>query len=245
MNTTTGHTTGPEFGELIIVFILIMLVIYIYMAIALMKIADRTGTPNGWFAFIPFLNIYLLTQIGGVSGLWTLSIFLIIIPYLGIPVIIVVFAFFFWKVAEARNRPGWWGIIIAIVPIVNLAMIFILAWEGGNNTTKPEKSKRFSKLSIFSVILSSLVFLFFFYGLSFIYTNIGGFTLLSLPLHFLIPLIPLSLCLISLHRDLKRNDTKGKYFSIIGVILVTITYVILVLGLFWELIKLITGLSIP
>ena len=31
------------------------------------------------------------------------------------------------KIAEARGRPGWWGVLI-VIPLVNFVIIGILAW---------------------------------------------------------------------------------------------------------------------
>ncbi len=38
-------------------------------------------------------------------------------------------AYWWWKIAEVRNRPGWWGILIIFVPIVNLVLMGMLAWS--------------------------------------------------------------------------------------------------------------------
>lgn len=107
--------------------LIITIVVYIYFAIALMTIAKKTKTPNGWLAFVPIANIYLMTQIAGLPAWYTLAILLPIIPLLGGLAMLVVMVYFWWKIAEAINKPGWWGILI-IIPIVNLIIIGIMAW---------------------------------------------------------------------------------------------------------------------
>ena len=37
----------------------VWLIPYIWIAVCLMVIANKPGTPDGWLAFIPLLNIYL------------------------------------------------------------------------------------------------------------------------------------------------------------------------------------------
>ena len=106
---------------------ILFLAMYIYLAVALMTIAKKTKTPNGWLAFIPIANVYLMTQIAGLPAWYTLAVLLPIIPWLGSLAMLVAIVFFWWKIAEAIKRPGWWGVLV-VVPIVNLVIIGIMAW---------------------------------------------------------------------------------------------------------------------
>ncbi len=108
-------------------YLVVVAAFYVYGALALMTIAKRTKTPNAWFAWIPVLNLYLITQIAGVPW-WTLFAFVLgVIPIIGTLLVIGVSVWWFWKVAEARGKPGWWGILM-LVPVVNLIILGILAW---------------------------------------------------------------------------------------------------------------------
>lgn len=93
-----------------------------------MKIAQRTNTPNAWLAWIPIANVYLITQIGKVPWWTFLAIFLGWIPYIGSIGLLALMIWWWWKVAEARNKPGWWGLMIALIPVVNLVFLGMLAW---------------------------------------------------------------------------------------------------------------------
>lgn len=104
-----------------------ILALYIYFAIALMAIAKKTKTENGWLAFIPIANIYLMTKMAKVSPWLTLIVIAGIIPVIGSIVMTVLFVYLFWKIAEAIGKPGWWGILM-ILPIVNLVIVGIMAW---------------------------------------------------------------------------------------------------------------------
>lgn len=115
-------------GGFLWLFVLLFIALYVYSALALMNIAKRTNTKNPWLAWIPIANMYLMTQIGGVPW-WTLLIvvFAGFIPFVGGIVSVVLIIWWWWKIAEARQRPGWWGILM-MIPVVNLILMGVLAW---------------------------------------------------------------------------------------------------------------------
>jgi hypothetical protein len=107
---------------------LIGIALYVFGALVLMTIAKKTNTPNGWLAWIPVGNIYLMTQIAGLSGWWTLIIFAAIIPFVGVLAMCGVMIWLWWLIAEKRGRPGWWSILL-LIPIVNFVIMGMLAWS--------------------------------------------------------------------------------------------------------------------
>ncbi len=109
-------------------FSLVGLALYIYFAVALMAIAKKTNTPNGWLAFIPIANVYLMTQIAGLPAWYTLAVLLPIIPLIGYIAMVIIMVYFWWKIAEAINKPGWWSILM-LIPVVNFVIVGIMAWE--------------------------------------------------------------------------------------------------------------------
>ena len=93
---------------------------YIYMALALQTIATKTATPNGWLAWIPIANLFLMLTVAKKPLWWFI---LCLIPLVNIVILIMV-----WMgVAEARNKPNWWGILM-IVPVAGLVVPGYLAW---------------------------------------------------------------------------------------------------------------------
>lgn len=113
------------FAGLMIVWLLFVAAIYIYMAICLMKIAKKTGTANGWFAWIPILNMILMIQVAKKPMWWIIMFF--------IPFVNVIFAILLWMaVAEAIGKPGWVGILM-IVPIANFIVPGYLAFSNMEN----------------------------------------------------------------------------------------------------------------
>ena len=111
-----------------VVALIIGLALYIYGALALMKIAERTNTPNAWLAWIPVANVYLLTQIAKVPWWTFLAIFLTWIPFVGSIGLLALMIWWWWKIAENRGKPGWWGLMITLIPVVNLVFLGMLAW---------------------------------------------------------------------------------------------------------------------
>jgi hypothetical protein len=108
-------------GGVGVVFLLIVVALYCYFAICLQVMARKTGTPNGWMAWIPILNAYLMCLVGGKPGWWLILFF---IPVVGIIIGIIV-----WMgVAEARGKPGWLGILM-IIPVANLIIPGYLAFS--------------------------------------------------------------------------------------------------------------------
>lgn len=118
--STTPVDTGVV-GAILVVYWLFIIAFYVYMAIALMIIAKKTNTPNGWMAWVPIANIILMLQIAKKPIWW---IILLLIPLVNVVIAIMVWM----KIAEARGKPNWWGIML-IVPGVNLIMPGYLAFS--------------------------------------------------------------------------------------------------------------------
>lgn len=58
----------------------LIVIVAIYYAFCTYRIACKAGAENAWFAFIPFANVYLLTEIANVPWYWLLGC---LVPYLG------------------------------------------------------------------------------------------------------------------------------------------------------------------
>ena len=101
--------------------LIIGLIVYIYMSIALMTIAKKTNTENGWLAWIPIANYYLMTQITKKPGWWVILLF--------IPIVNIVITILLWmEIAVARGKESWWGVLM-LIPAVNLFVPGYLAFS--------------------------------------------------------------------------------------------------------------------
>jgi hypothetical protein len=112
---------------MLVAFIAIFLALYVYAGFAVMAIAKKTNTPRPWLAFVPIANVYLMAKIGDLSGWYTASLALALIPFIGGFITTATFAYIWWKIAEKLHKPGWWGMLI-LIPVVNMIMIGVMAW---------------------------------------------------------------------------------------------------------------------
>lgn len=104
----------------IFITIIIVLAIYAYWSVAVMTMADKTGVPNGWYAFIPIVNIWLMLNIARKPVWWLILFF--------VPFVNAIMAIVLWMaLAQAMGHPSWWGIML-IVPFVNMIVPGYLAW---------------------------------------------------------------------------------------------------------------------
>lgn len=134
---------------IIVVAIIFAVISYIYSAITLMKIAKRLGTEPAWLAWVPIGNLYLTSKMAGMHW-WPI---LMIIPYVlflilgsvfsvflnlpaitillnllanGVQLVLGIFVMiWYWKICEARNRPGWW-VLLGLIPLFGWIWLFIL-----------------------------------------------------------------------------------------------------------------------
>ena len=94
---------------------------HVIMAFALSKMAERKHIDNGWFAWIPVLNVILALQIAR-KPLWMIVLFLI--PCINI----VMFIALWWSLAEEMRKPGIIGLLM-FFPIINLVVPLYLAYS--------------------------------------------------------------------------------------------------------------------
>ena len=102
---------------LAMVILIFVFIFYIYYAICLMFIAKKTNTAPAWLAWIPIGNLFLMCKIGKVSYWWILGYLLAVVPVIGQFLVLGINAYIFYKIAEARKKPGWLG-ILANVPLI-------------------------------------------------------------------------------------------------------------------------------
>jgi hypothetical protein len=100
-------------GVMILIVLLVVVAFWIYSAICMMKIAKRTNTANGWFAWIPILNIILMLQIAKKPLWW---IILCLIPIVNLVIMVIVWM----AIAKALGKPEWLGIVFVLAPLASI-----------------------------------------------------------------------------------------------------------------------------
>lgn len=119
-----GETAVQAFTA---IYWVVCVILYLVSAFAMLKIANKTGTPNGWFAFIPILNVVLALQIAAKPTWWLLLMF---IPVANAIVGILIMM----SIAARCGRPEWWGVVIGLVPFVNIILLLAMAYGQGSGT---------------------------------------------------------------------------------------------------------------
>lgn len=112
----------------LVLLLLLPLASYVYVSWALWSIAKKVGAPNPWIAWLPFVKVCYLPTIAKLPWWYFVAIILFIVPFVGPFIFLALIVWWFWLIAEARGKPGWWGILMAI-PLVNLIVLGLLAWS--------------------------------------------------------------------------------------------------------------------
>jgi hypothetical protein len=107
---------------------------YIFTSLALMTIAKRLNYENGWFAWIPILNIVLMLKMGDMNP-WL--VLLMLIPGLGGLAIAIITIIALMNICEKRGYDKLLG-LLSIIPIANLVLIAMLAWGKKKEATQAE-----------------------------------------------------------------------------------------------------------
>src|SRR4030067_1606159 len=113
----------------VFLFVMILLIVfYVIVAISLMRIAKRTNTENGWFAWIPILNLILMLQVAQ-RPMWWLIFFLV--PFINI--VGIVLQFVIWvDIAKRLGKSAVIGILAGLIPII---FVPYLAFSGSDQPT--------------------------------------------------------------------------------------------------------------
>ena len=118
---------GTGMGAGMIVFILAT---YIFWAYSLATLASKLDMPFGksfiW-ALIPIANIFLVLKLAAKPMWWFI---LYIIPIVNIVVNVLVWI----AICENRGKPGWWGVLISLVPIANIIFFLMVCFSSDHRT---------------------------------------------------------------------------------------------------------------
>lgn len=111
----------PLFGLFMLLF---FAAYYLYFCFAQFKIAQKLGTPNAFFAFVPILQTWQLVTMAGKSALWFVGC---LVPFVNV----IIFAVLWMEVAKNVNKSPAIG-ILNIFPFINLFSISLMAFGGSS-----------------------------------------------------------------------------------------------------------------
>ena len=120
----TPSSGAPSSTENTVVFLVVLFGIGIYTVFCyLMKcICENAGSEPGALIWVAILQIIPTMRAADMSFWWLVAIF---IPFVGG----IIFTGVLWvKLCQACNKPAWLG-ILALLPLLNLGLIFYLAFS--------------------------------------------------------------------------------------------------------------------
>ncbi len=123
------------FGAYAAVASIIGLIMCVFAIIVMWRIFTKAGKP-GWAAIVPFYNLYVLFEITWGSGWMFLTVFLSIIPVIGVIAVFVIIILTMIKLAKAFGKSGGFA-----VGLIFLSFIFeaILAFDSSTYLGVPDK----------------------------------------------------------------------------------------------------------
>ncbi|MSO48149.1 MAG: hypothetical protein EXQ67_08740 [Thermoleophilia bacterium] len=106
-------------------YVLISFIGYIIVGIRLMNLCNAAGVSNGWFAFVPLLNITRWARLAGKNPWLVLLFFVFYIPGLILSWLILSFI---WlnKISENTGTKSPWLWVILIAVIIGLGSATVL-----------------------------------------------------------------------------------------------------------------------
>lgn len=112
---------------LLLAYLVFMVLIYVYTSLCLQAIAKKLGSKNGWWAWIPILNVLLMFELAGKPLWWFLLLF--------IPLVNIVIAVIAWmEIAKRRGKSAAYGILM-LLPLINFICMGILAFSNSSAST--------------------------------------------------------------------------------------------------------------
>jgi hypothetical protein len=129
VDSAAAGALGAVFAGVFLFLLLIVLVCYIYFAICEMKIAKKTNTSDGWMAWLPILNIYLMVKIAQKPSWWLLLMF--------IPLVNIIIGVILWaEISKRLGKPEWLGLLV-LIPVANIVLPGYLAFSDSSPKRPP------------------------------------------------------------------------------------------------------------
>ena len=93
-----------------------MVIFYVFFSLCLMLIAKKMGVANAWLAWIPIANIYLMTQMAGRPGWWTVLMF--------VPLANAVIGIILWvDILKKLNKNPWMVLVLLFFGVIYLPIL--------------------------------------------------------------------------------------------------------------------------
>ncbi len=115
--------SGGAVAGIVIASLLFAVLIYVLTSWLLYRIGKRLGYEHSWYAWVPILNYWMITELGGKDLTW--FIIMIVFSFCCGLVTMVMMIMLFMEIAERCGEERWYGILM-IIPIVNWIIMYKL-----------------------------------------------------------------------------------------------------------------------
>jgi hypothetical protein len=115
-------------GIVLLVILIISVGIYVYSSLCMAFIAQKTNQGPIWMAWVPVAQLMLMFKVANLSYWWLLIFFASFVPLIGALAVLAFSGYLYYKVALARNKPGWVGLLM-LLPLANLVVLGYLAFS--------------------------------------------------------------------------------------------------------------------
>ncbi len=115
-------------GIVLLVILIISVGIYVYSSLCMAFIAQKTNQGPLWMAWVPIAQLLLMFKVANLSYWWLFIFLASFIPVIGALAVLAFSGYLYYKVALARNKPGWVGILM-LLPLANLVVLGYLAFS--------------------------------------------------------------------------------------------------------------------
>jgi hypothetical protein len=115
-------------GAFAFVFFIFCIFFYVYGSICFYLISKKSGRGVPLLAWIPIANLFLMLKIADISYWWLFALLICLVPFIGGLLVSVGFVYVWYRIAEARGKPGWLG-LLTIIPLANLVVMGYLAFS--------------------------------------------------------------------------------------------------------------------
>jgi flagellar biogenesis protein FliO len=109
---------------MMVLAVIIGIAAYIFNAYCFMKIYDRLGEADSWFAWVPILDTVKMYQAGGQSPFWIIGFF---VPLVNIVAAIFLIIAFVNIVKRLGKNP--WLILLMLIPLASFFVLYHFAFN--------------------------------------------------------------------------------------------------------------------
>jgi len=123
-------------GFVLVLVAIPLLAVWVFAIVSMIKIAQKTNTPNGWLVIIPFVAPFKVAKFADYSYWWGAMSLLPLLGYmlngkimaLFQLIVLGFFVYAFMRICERLGFSKWLGLLM-IVPLANLVLLGILAFS--------------------------------------------------------------------------------------------------------------------